>query len=80
MLRFYKFGQSVLTFIFERFYNNNKKAKKEEEEKEEEKEEETLEKACLDAMAGAAAVILQLSMKNYSVNLRKRRTFLFKQN
>ena len=79
MLRFYKFGQSVLTFIFERFYNNNKKAKKEEEEKEE-KEEETLEKACLDAMAGAAAVILQLSMKNYSVNLRKRRTFLFKQN
>lgn len=71
MLRFYKFGQSVLTFIFERFYNNNKKAKKEEEEKEEEKEE-TLEKACLGAMAGAAAVILQLSMKNYSVNLRKK--------
>ena len=79
MLRFYKFGQSVLTFIFGRLYNNNKKAKKEEEEKEE-KEEETLEKACLDAMAGAAAVILQLSMKNYSVNLRKRRTFLFEPN
>ena len=40
MLRFYKFGQSVLTFIFERFYNSNKKAKKEEEGKEEETEEE----------------------------------------
>ena len=63
MLRSYKFGQSVLIFIFERFYNNNKKAKKEEEEKEEE-EEETPGKACLDVMAAAAAGILQLSMEN----------------
>ena len=46
--------------MFEIFYNNNNKTKKEvEEERGEEKEKETAEEVCLDAMAGAAAAMLQ---------------------